>query len=62
MPDFKVIGKRTEKVDALDRVTGKAAFGADISLVTAGRPGDFADVDAAAGIEPDVVRGIEVGR
>ena len=32
MPEFKVIGKRTEKVDALDRVTGKAAFGADISL------------------------------
>ena len=30
--DTKYIGKRVEKVDALERVTGKAAFGADIHL------------------------------
>ncbi|MBI4201477.1 MAG: hypothetical protein HY531_04195, partial [Chloroflexi bacterium] len=30
--DTKYIGKRVEKVDALERVTGKAAYGADIHL------------------------------
>ena len=30
--DTKYIGKRTRKVDALERVTGKAAFGADLHL------------------------------
>ena len=32
MPDYKYIGKATTKVDALERVTGQAQFGADISL------------------------------
>lgn len=29
---FRVIGRRTPKVDAIDKVTGRAQFGADISL------------------------------
>jgi CO/xanthine dehydrogenase Mo-binding subunit len=29
---FRVIGRRTPKVDALDKVTGRAQFGADIAL------------------------------
>jgi len=29
---FRVLGRRTTKVDALDKVTGRAQFGADISL------------------------------
>ena len=29
---FRVIGRRTPKVDALDKVTGRAQFGADVSL------------------------------
>ncbi|MBI4298307.1 MAG: xanthine dehydrogenase family protein molybdopterin-binding subunit [Chloroflexi bacterium] len=32
MPKYKYLGKATQKVDALERVTGKAAFGADIHL------------------------------
>src|SRR5215470_12021482 len=31
-PTFRVIGRRTPKVDALDKVTGRAQFGADITL------------------------------
>jgi xanthine dehydrogenase molybdenum-binding subunit len=29
---FRVIGRRTPKVDAIDKVTGRAQFGADVSL------------------------------
>src|SRR6266571_3140533 len=29
---FRVIGRRTPKVDALDKVTGRAQFGADVAL------------------------------
>ena len=29
---FRVIGRRTPKVDALDKVTGRAQFGADVTL------------------------------
>ena len=29
---FRVIGRRTPKVDALDKVTGRAQFGADVIL------------------------------
>src|ERR671935_3144616 len=29
---FRVIGRRTPKVDALDKVTGRAQFGADVVL------------------------------
>ena len=29
---FRVIGHRTPKVDALDKVTGRAQFGADVTL------------------------------
>lgn len=29
---FRVIGRRTRKVDAVDKVTGRAQFGADVSL------------------------------
>jgi CO/xanthine dehydrogenase Mo-binding subunit len=29
---FCVIGRRTPKVDALDKVTGRAQFGADVAL------------------------------
>ena len=29
---FRVIGQRTQKVDAIDKVTGRAQFGADVKL------------------------------
>ena len=29
---FRVIGRRTPKVDALDKVTGLAQFGVDVAL------------------------------
>ena len=29
---FRVIGRRTPKVDAIDKVTGRAQFGADVPL------------------------------
>src|SRR5262245_58531333 len=29
---FRVVGRRTPKVDALDKVTGRAQFGADVVL------------------------------
>ena len=29
---FRVLGRRTPKVDALDKVTGRAQFGADVAL------------------------------
>ena len=29
---FRVLGRRTPKVDALDKVTGRAQFGADVVL------------------------------
>src|SRR5262245_7934810 len=29
---FRIIGRRTPKVDALDKVTGRAQFGADVAL------------------------------
>jgi xanthine dehydrogenase molybdenum-binding subunit len=29
---FRVIGRRTPKVDAIDKVTGRAQFGADVAL------------------------------
>ena len=29
---FRIIGRRTPKVDALDKVTGRAQFGADVTL------------------------------
>lgn len=32
MPNSRVIGTRVKKVDGLDRVTGRATFGADIDL------------------------------
>src|SRR4029453_7458317 len=31
-PPFRVIGRRTPKVDALDKVTGRAQFSADVAL------------------------------
>src|SRR5437867_10879255 len=72
---FRVIGRRTPKVDALDKVTGRAQFGADIALprMLVGRVlgGPYAHaritgfgtsrVAASAGVRP-VIRGTRLPR